>query len=99
MREDLSPCLATSPNVQKAGEQLAGATVSQDEVTIQPDFYYDDSELSDDDTGIVSPVQPTLPSKVKFSKVHICGDGSVTPLLALYILHCMIFYSIPGTMY
>ena len=56
-----------------------------------------DSELSDDDTGIVSPVLPTLPSKVKSSKVHICGDGSVTPLLALYILHCMIFYSISGT--
>lgn len=66
----------------------------------KPNDYFDghDSELSDDDTGIVSPVQPTLPSKVKFSKVHICVDGSVTPLLAMYILHCMIFYSIPGTM-
>ena len=30
VREDLRPYLATSPNVQKAGEQLAGATVSQD---------------------------------------------------------------------
>ena len=74
--------LATSSNVHKPNEYLAKH----------------DSELSDDDTGIVSPVLPTLPSKVKSSKVHICGDGSVTPLLALYIPHCMIFYSIPGTM-
>ena len=67
MREDLSPCLATSPNLHKAGEQLARATVSQDEVTIQPDFYYDDSELSDDDAGIVSPVQPTIPQRGMYS--------------------------------
>ena len=67
MREDLSPCLATSPNVQKAGKQLAGATVSQDEVAIQPDFYYDDSELSDDDAGIVLPVQPTIPQRGMYS--------------------------------
>ena len=66
MREDLRPCLATSPSVQKAGEQLAGATVSQDEVTI-PAFYYDNSELSDDDAGIVSPVQPAIPQRGMYS--------------------------------
>ena len=67
VREDLRPYLATSPNVQKAGEQLARATVSQDEVTIQPAFYYDDSELSDDDAGIVSPVQPAIPQRGMYS--------------------------------
>ena len=45
------PGLATSPNVQEAGECVAGATVSLDELTLQPDFSYDDSELSDDDSG------------------------------------------------
>ena len=65
MTGDLSPCLATSPNVQQAEKHFAGATVSQDEVTVQPDFFDDDSELSDDDTGIVSPVQPTLPQRGK----------------------------------
>ena len=43
--------LATSPNVQEADECVAGATVSLDELTVQPDFSYDDSELSDDDSG------------------------------------------------
>ena len=43
--------LATSPNVQEADECVAGATVSLDELTLQPDFSYDDSELSDDDSG------------------------------------------------
>ena len=45
------PGLATSPNVQEADECVAGATVSLDELTLQPDFSYDDSELSDDDSG------------------------------------------------
>ena len=43
--------LATSPNVQEADECVAGATVSLDELTLQPDFSYDDSEQSDDDSG------------------------------------------------
>ena len=54
------PGLATSPNVQEADESVAGATVSLDELTVQPDFPYDDSELSDDDTGSDSPAQSTL---------------------------------------
>ena len=45
------PSLATSPNVQEADECVAGATVSLDELTLQPDFPSDDSELSDDDSG------------------------------------------------
>ena len=45
------PGLATSPNVQEADECVAGATVSLDELTVQPDFSYDGSELSDDDSG------------------------------------------------
>ena len=45
------PGLATSPNEQEADECVAGATVSLDELTLQPDFSYDDSELSDDDSG------------------------------------------------
>ena len=45
------PGLATSPDVQEADECVAGATVSLDELTLQPDFSYDGSELSDDDTG------------------------------------------------
>ena len=53
--------LATSPNVQEADECVAGATVPLDELTLQPDFSYDDSELSDDDTGGGPPVQSTLP--------------------------------------
>ena len=51
--------LATSPNVQEADECVAGTTVSLDE----PDFPYDDSELSDDDTGSDSPAQSTLPQR------------------------------------
>ena len=54
------PGLATSLNVQEADECVAGATVSLDELTLQPDFPYDDSELSDDDTGSDSPAQSTL---------------------------------------
>ena len=57
------PGLATSPNVQEADECVAGATVSLDELTLQPDFPYDDSELSDDDTGSDSPVQSTPPQR------------------------------------
>ena len=37
------PGLATSPNVQETDECVAGATVSLDELTLQPDFSYDDS--------------------------------------------------------
>ena len=55
------PGLATSPNVQEADECVAGATVSLDELTLQPDFSYDDSELSDEDTGSDPPAQSTLP--------------------------------------
>ena len=51
--------LATSPNVQEADECVAGAAVSLDELTVQPDYPYDDSELSDDDTGSDSPAQST----------------------------------------
>ena len=57
------PGLATSPNVQEADECVAGATVSLDELTVQPDFPYDDSELSDDDTGSDSQTQSTLPQR------------------------------------
>ena len=53
------PGLATSPNMQEADECVAGATVSLDE----PDFPYDDSELSDDDTGSDSPTQSALPQR------------------------------------
>ena len=57
------PGLPTSLNVQEADECVAGATVSLDELTLQPDFSYDDSELSDDDTGSDSPAQSTLPQR------------------------------------
>ena len=61
MREAQIPLgLATSPNVHEADEC---ATVSLDELTVQPDFPYDDSELSDDDTGSDSPAQSTLPER------------------------------------
>ena len=56
----IPPGLATSPNVQEADECVAGATVSLDELTVQPDLPHDDSELSDDDTGSDSPAQSTL---------------------------------------
>ena len=55
------PGLVTSPNEQEADECAAGATVSLDGLTLQPDFSYDDSELSDEDTGRDSPDQSTLP--------------------------------------
>ena len=53
--------LATSLNKQETDECVAGATVSLDELTVQPDFSYDDSELSDEDTDSDPPDQPTLP--------------------------------------
>ena len=37
------PGSTTSPNVQEADECVAGATVPLDELTVQPDFSYDDS--------------------------------------------------------
>ena len=55
--------LATSPNVQEADECVAGATVSLDELTLQPDSSYDDSELSDEGTGSDSPDQSALPHR------------------------------------
>ena len=60
------PGLATSPNVQEADECVTGATVSLDELTLQPDFSYDDSELSDEDTDSDSPDQSTLPQKSEY---------------------------------
>ena len=59
----IPPGLATSPNVQEAGECVAGATVSLDELTVLPEFSYDDSELSDEDTGSDSLVESTLPQR------------------------------------
>ena len=50
-------------NVQEGDECVAGATVSLDELTLQPDFPHNDSELSDDDTGSDSPAQSTLPQR------------------------------------
>ena len=57
------PGLATSPNIQEADECVAGAAVSLDELTVQPDFPYDDSELSDDGTDSDSPAQSTPPQR------------------------------------
>ena len=57
------PGLATSPSEQEADECVAGATVSLDELTVQPDFPYDYSELSDDDTGSDLPAQSTPPQR------------------------------------
>ena len=42
-------------------DQPGLATVSLDELTMQPDFSYDGSELSDEDTGGDPPAQLTLP--------------------------------------
>ena len=55
------PGSTASLNEQETDECVAGATVSLDELTVQPDFSYDDSELSDEDTASDSPDQPTLP--------------------------------------
>ena len=57
------PDLATSPDVQETDECVAEATVSLDELTLQPDFPCDDSELSDENSGSDSPDQPTLPQR------------------------------------
>ena len=57
------PGLATSPNVQEADECVAGAIVSLDELTVQPDFPCDDSELSDEDTDSDPQDQLTLPQR------------------------------------
>ena len=55
--------LATSHDVQEADEYVAGATVSLDELTLQPDFHYGDSEQSDEieHTGSYLPAQSMLP--------------------------------------
>ena len=45
------PGLATSPHVQEADVCVAGATVSLEELTLQKDFSYDDSEQSDEYTS------------------------------------------------
>ena len=57
------PGLATSPDVQEADECVAGATVSLDELTLQPDFSYDDSELSDEDTDTYLSAHSTSPQR------------------------------------
>ena len=56
------PGLATSPNVQEADKGVAGATVSLDELTLQSDFPYDDSQQSDEieHTGSYLPAQSML---------------------------------------
>ena len=57
--------LATSSNVQaiKADKPVGEDTVSLDELTMQPDFPYDDSEQSDDDPGSDSLIQTVLPQR------------------------------------
>ena len=51
------PGFATSPDVQDADKHVAGATVSVDERTVQPDLPYD-SEPPDDDTDSDSSTPP-----------------------------------------
>ena len=48
---------------QTPPDQPGLATVSLDELTLQPDFSYDDSELSDEDNGSDSLVQSTPPQR------------------------------------
>ena len=48
---------------QISPDQPGLATVSLDELTVLPDFSYDDSELSDEDTGSDSLVESTLPQR------------------------------------
>ena len=48
---------------QIPSDQPGLATVSLDELTLQPDFSYDDSELSDEDTGSDPLDQLTLPQR------------------------------------
>ena len=43
-------------------DQPGLATVSLDELTLQPDFSYDDSELSDYDTGSDQELMPLISS-------------------------------------
>ena len=57
------PGLATSPDVQEADECVTGATVSLDELNVQPDFSYDDSELSDEDTDTYLSAHSTSPQR------------------------------------
>ena len=57
------PGLVTLPNVQEADECVAGATVSLDELTLQPDFPCDDSELSDEDTDSYLSAHSTPPQR------------------------------------
>ena len=49
--------LATSPDVQDTDKHVAGATVSVDEQTVQPDYPYN-SEPPDDDTDSDSSTPP-----------------------------------------
>ena len=55
--------LVTSPNVQEAGECVARDTFPLDRVTVQLEFSYTDSELSDDNTGSDMTAQATLPQR------------------------------------
>ena len=54
--------LATSSNVQaiQADKPVGESTVSLDELSVQPDFPYDNSEQSDDDPGSDSSIQTVL---------------------------------------
>ena len=68
------PDLATSPDVQETDERVFGATVSLDELTVQPDLS-DASELSDEDNGSDPPDQSTLPQR---SEQKLCLVIKVT---------------------
>ena len=57
------PGLATSSDVQEADECVGGATVSLDELTLQPDFSYNHNERSDKDNGGDSLAQSTPPQR------------------------------------
>ena len=76
--------LATSPNVQEADECVAGATVSLDELAVQPNYPYDDSELSHGDTGSDSPAQSTTtqrsPNYVDNITLHYRMQATAHPL-------------------
>ena len=49
--------VATSPDVEEADKHVAGATVSFDEPTVQPELTFD-SEPLDDDTDSDPPTPP-----------------------------------------
>ena len=49
--------VATSPDVQEADKHVAGATVSVDELTVQPELTFN-SEVSDDNTASGSSTPP-----------------------------------------